>query len=169
MAITAALLIGLGFPPLQASGLSLIANTAPVAYGALGTPIVALAAVTGLDLHQLSAMVGRQLPFFSVLVPFWLLAVFCGLRKMKEVWPAALAAGLAFAIPQALIANFHGPWLAGVVSSLISITALVILFKFWKPKKIYSPEEINRGDLAQDNPGPLNQRALLAAAAPGWC
>lgn len=166
VAITAALLIGLGFPPLQASGLSLIANTAPVAYGALGTPIVALAAVTGLDLHQLSAMVGRQLPFFSVLVPFWLLAVFCGLGKMKEVWPAALTAGLSFAIPQALIANFHGPWLAGVVSSLISITALVVLFKFWKPKKIYSPEEINRGDLAQDKQGRLNQRALLAAAAP---
>lgn len=89
MAITAALLIGLGFPPLQASGLSLIANTAPVAYRALGTPIVALAGVTGLDLHQLSAMVGRQLPFFSILVPFWLIAVFCGWRKMLEIWPAA--------------------------------------------------------------------------------
>jgi len=116
VAITAALLIGLGFPPLQASGLSLIANTAPVAYRALGTPIVALAGVTGLDLHQLSAMVGRQLPFFSILIPFWLIAVFCGWRKMLEIWPAALVAGLSFAVPQALISNIHGPWLAGVVS-----------------------------------------------------
>lgn len=163
VAITASLLIGLGFPPLQASGLSLIANTAPVAYGALGTPIVALAGVTGLDLRQLSAMVGRQLPFFSVLVPFWLLAVFCGFRKMKEVWPAALTAGLAFAVPQALIANFHGPWLAGVVSSLISITALVILFKFWKPKKIYSPEGFETAETNRKN---LNSRVLMTAAAP---
>lgn len=163
VAITAALLIGLGFPPLQASGLSLIANTAPVAYGALGTPIVALAGVTGLDLRQLSAMVGRQLPFFSVLVPFWLLAVFCGFRKMKEVWPAALTAGLAFAVPQAFIANFHGPWLAGVVSSLISITALVILFKFWKPKKIYSPEGFETAETNRKN---LNSRVLMTAAAP---
>lgn len=166
VAITAALLIGLGFPPLQASGLSLMANTAPVAYGALGTPIVALAGVTGLDLHKLSAMVGRQLPFFSVLVPFWLLVAFCGFRKTKEVWPAALTAGLSFAIPQALMANFHGPWLAGVASSLISITAMVILFKFWKPREIYSPEEINMGGLAQNNQGVLNQKALLKAAAP---
>ncbi|MGB9906634.1 MAG: L-lactate permease [Candidatus Saccharicenans sp.] len=163
VAITAALLIGLGFPPLQASGLSLIANTAPVAYGALGTPIVALAAVTGLDLPKLSAMVGRQLPFFSVLIPFWLLAVFCGFRRMREVWPAALTAGLAFALPQALIANLHGPWLAGVLSSLISITALVILFRFWQPQKIYSPEGFEEATASLKN---LNRRTLFTAAAP---
>ncbi|MGB9835220.1 MAG: L-lactate permease [Candidatus Saccharicenans sp.] len=163
VAITAALLIGLGFPPLQASGLSLIANTAPVAYGALGTPIVALAAVTGLDLLKLSAMVGRQLPFFSVLVPFWLLVVFCGFRRMKEVWPAALTAGLAFAVPQAIIANLHGPWLAGVVSSLISITALIILFRFWQPQKIYSPEGFEE---ARTSSGNMDKKALLTAAGP---
>lgn len=163
VAITAALLIGLGFPPLQASGLSLIANTAPVAYGALGTPIVALAAVTGLDLLKLSAMVGRQLPFFSVLVPFWLLAAFCGFRRMKEVWPAALTAGLAFAVPQAIIANLHGPWLSGVVSSLISITALIILFRFWQPQKIYSPEGFEEARASSKN---MDRKALLTAAAP---
>lgn len=163
VAITAALLIGLGFPALQASGLSLIANTAPVAYGALGTPIVALAGVTGLDIHQLSAMVGRQLPFFSLLVPFWLLAVFCGFRKMAEVWPAALTGGLAFAIPQTLIANLHGPWLAGVVSSLISITALIILFRFWRPKTTYGAENFGTAGATQ---GDLNSRALLKASAP---
>ena len=94
VAVTAAMLIGLGFRPLAASGLSLIANTAPVAFGALGTPIIALAAVTGLDLHELSGMVGRQLPFFSVIVPFWLIMAFVGWRKTLEVWPPILVAGL---------------------------------------------------------------------------
>ena len=99
VAVTGAILIGLGFSPLAASGLSLIANTAPVAYGALGTPIIALAAVTGLDLYDLSAMVGRQLPFFSLIVPFWLIWAFAGWRGMIEIWPATLVAGVGFADP----------------------------------------------------------------------
>src|SRR5215468_7081272 len=123
VAVTAAILIGLGFKPLQASGLSLIANTAPVAYGALGTPIIALQGVTGLDLLHLSGMAGRILPFFSVLVPFWLLWAFCGLNGMVEVWPAVLAAGVFFAIPQFLMSNFHGPWLVDVVASVCSMAA----------------------------------------------
>ena len=94
MAVTAAILIGLGFTPLAASGLSLIANTAPVAFGALGTPIIALAGVTGLDVRALSAMVGRQLPFFSLIIPFWLVWAFAGFRGMIEVWPALLVAGV---------------------------------------------------------------------------
>lgn len=163
VAITSALLIGLGFPPLQASGLSLIANTAPVAYGALGTPIVALAGVTGLDVRDLSAMVGRQLSFFSVIVPFWLITAFCGFKKMLEVWPAALVAGLGFAIPQLLISNFHGPWLAGVVSSLVSLAALVILFHFWQPRQTFSPEEYGNTDLKGTN---LSQKALFSASLP---
>src|ERR1700719_2426625 len=109
VAVTGAILIGLGFSPLAASGLSLIANTAPVAYGALGTPIIALAAVTGLDLYELSAMVGRPLPFFSLIVPFWLIWAFAGWRGMIEIWPATLVAGVSFAIPQYLISNYHGP------------------------------------------------------------
>jgi len=115
VAVTAAILIGLGFEPLQASGLSLIANTAPVAYGALGTPIIALAGVTGLDLKELSGMAGRILPFFSVIVPFWLMWAFAGFSGMLEVWPAALIAGVFFAIPQYLMSNYHGPWLVDVV------------------------------------------------------
>jgi lactate permease len=134
VAVTAAILIGLGFPPLSASSLSLIANTAPVAFGALGTPIIALAGVTGLDIGKLSAMVGRQLPFFSILVPFWLVWAFAGFRRMREVWPACLVAGAAFAVPQALISNLHGPWLVDVVSSIISIAALVFFLMKWKPK-----------------------------------
>jgi lactate permease len=137
VAVTAAILIGLGFPPLAASGLSLIANTAPVAYGALGTPIIALAGVTGLDVRQLSAMVGRQLPFFSVLIPFWLIWAFCGFRKMREVWPALLVAGAAFAVPQWLISNYHGPWLAGVGAAVISMAALVLFLLKWRPRSSY--------------------------------
>jgi lactate permease len=134
VAVTAAILIGLGFSPLIASGLSLIANTAPVAYGALGTPIIALAGVTGLDVRQLGAMVGRQLPLFSLLIPFWLIWAFCGFRKMREVWPALLVAGFFFALPQYLISNFHGPWLAGVGSAVISMGALVLFLLKWHPK-----------------------------------
>ena len=119
VAVTAALLIQLGFTPIAASCLSLIANTAPVAFGALGTPIIALQGVTGLDLHALSAMVGRQLPVFALIVPFWVVAAFAGLRGTWGVWPAALVAGAAFAVPQYVISNFHGPWLVDVVSSLV--------------------------------------------------
>src|SRR5207344_1142786 len=124
VAVTGAFLIGVGFHPLAASGLSLIANTAPVAYGGSGTPIVVLQGVTGFDLLQLSAMVGRQLPFFSVIVPFWVVVTFCGFRGTWQVWPAILVAGLAFAIPQFIISNFHGPWLVDMLSAMISMLML---------------------------------------------
>jgi len=137
VAVTGAILIGLGFSPLAASGLSLIANTAPVAYGALGTPIIALAAVTGLDLIKLGAMVGRQLPFFSLLVPFWLIWAFAGWRGMKEIWPAILVAGVSFAIPQFLVSNYHGPWLVDVVAAIISMACLAAFLKVWKPKTVW--------------------------------
>ncbi len=141
VAVTAAILIGLGFAPLAASGLSLIANTAPVAFGALGTPLVALAGVTGLDLRQLSAMVGRQLPFFSVIVPFWLVWAYCGFRKMAEVWPALLVAGVSFAVPQFLISNFHGPWLAGVGAAVVSMAVLVLFLLRWRPKTTFGCDD----------------------------
>ena len=133
VAVTAAMLMGLGFRPLAASGLSLIANTAPVAFGALGTPIIALAAVTGLDLHELSGMVGRQLPFFSVIVPFWLIMAFVGWRKTVEVWPPVLVAGLSFAIPQYAVSNFHGPWLVDIVAAIVSMASLALFLKVWRP------------------------------------
>ncbi len=137
VAVTGAILIGLGFSPLAASGLSLIANTAPVAYGALGTPIIALAAVTGLDLFQLSAMVGRQLPFFSLLVPFWLVWAFAGWRGMKEIWPAILVTGVSFAIPQFLISNYHGPWLVDIGAAIVSMACLTAFLRIWKPKTVW--------------------------------
>jgi lactate permease len=137
VAVTAAILIGLGFGPLSASGLSLIANTAPVAYGALGTPIIALAAVTGLDIRALSAMVGRQLPFFSLIVPFWLVWAFAGFGGMLEVWPALLVAGAFFAVPQFLISNLHGPWLVDVLSAIVSMGFLIVFLRIWHPKRIW--------------------------------
>jgi lactate permease len=137
VAVTAAILMGLGFKPLQASGLSLIANTAPVAFGALGTPIIALARVTDLDLLELSAMVGRQLPLFSVIVPFWLVWAFAGFRGMLEIWPAILVAGATFAVPQYLVSNFHGPWLVDVVAAVVSMAALTAFLRVWKPAQTW--------------------------------
>jgi lactate permease len=134
VAVTGAILIGLGFTPLAASGLSLIANTAPVAFGALGTPIIALQSVTGLDLHELSGMVGRQLPFFSVIVPFWLVWAYVGWRRMLEVWPAILVAGVGFAVPQWLVANYHGPWLVDVVASIVSLGLVALFLRVWSPR-----------------------------------
>jgi len=139
VAVTGAILIGLGFSPLAASGLSLIANTAPVAYGGLGTPIIVLNSVTqNTDeyLLTLSAMVGRQLPFFSVIVPFWLVITFCGFKQAKQVWPAILVAGVSFAVPQFIISNYHGPWLVDMVSAMISMVSVAVFLKFWKPAQI---------------------------------
>lgn len=137
VAVTGALLIGLGFSPLSASGLSLIANTAPVAFGALGTPLIGLQSVTGLDLKDLSAMVGRQLPFFSLIVPFWLIWAFAGFRGMLQIWPAILVAGVTFAVPQFLVSNFHGPWLVDVIAAMVSMGSLALLLKFWQPREVW--------------------------------
>ena len=137
VAVTAAILIGLGFSPLAASGLSLIANTAPVAYGALGTPIITLAKVHGYDVMAISAMVGRQLPFFSVLVPFWLIWAFAGRKGMMQIWPAILVAGVSFATPQFLVSNYIGPELVDVIAAMVSMFCLVTFMKFWQPKEIW--------------------------------
>ncbi len=168
VAVTAAMLIGLGFTPLAASGLSLIANTAPVAFGALGTPIIALSAVTGLDLYELSAMVGRQLPFFSVLVPFWLVWAFVGFRKMMEVWPAILVAGVSFAIPQYLVSNFHGPWLVDIVAAIVSMASLALFLRIWSPAAPMTamPVAAESGDPAV--PTPLQQTDAPAAVRRAW-
>ena len=139
VAVTAAILIQLGFKPLAASGLSLIANTAPVAFGALGTPIIALSKVTGIDEFTLSQMVGRQLPFFSLIVPFWVVWAQAGFRGMLGIWPAALVAGVAFALPQFLVSNLHGPWLVDIIAALCSIGALVVLLKVWQPRDGWKP------------------------------
>src|SRR4249919_1683749 len=149
VAVTGAILIGLGFSPLAASGLSLIANTAPVAYGALGTPIAGLSSVTGIDPFLLGAMVGRQLPFFSLIVPFWLIWAFAGWKGMKDVWPAIVVTGVSFAVPQFLISNFINPWIVDIGASLISMACLIGFLKVWQPKVVWtSPALRSRDDSA---------------------
>ncbi|CAG9178508.1 L-lactate permease [Cupriavidus respiraculi] len=169
VAVTGAILIGLGFSPLAASGLALIANTAPVAYGALGSPIIALSAVTGLDLLDLSAMIGRQLPLFSVIVPFWLIWAFAGFRGMIAIWPAILVAGVSFAIPQFLVSNFHGPWLVDVIAALVSMGSLTLFLKVWRPKEIWTTTKIigRHDDSKVDDPEAVAAEKRASAAAAG--
>jgi lactate permease len=160
VAVTGAILIGLGFSPLAASGLSLIANTAPVAYGALGTPIAGLASVTGIDPFLLGAMVGRQLPFFSLIVPFWVVWAFAGWRGMIGVWPAILVCGVSFAIPQFLISNFINPWIVDIGASLISMACLIGFLQVWQPKELWlSPKLRGRDDSAATMPAPAAAKA----------
>ncbi|MBI5129277.1 MAG: L-lactate permease [Rhodopseudomonas palustris] len=166
VAITAAILIGLGFSPLAASGLSLIANTAPVAYGALGTPIQGLASVTGLDPYVLGAMVGRQLPFFSLLVPFWLIWAFAGFRGMMQIWPAILVTGVGFAIPQFVISNYINPWIVDIGASLISMGCLILFLKVWQPKELWlSPSLRGKDESAatMKPPKPMDTAKLTQA------
>jgi lactate permease len=162
VAITGALLIGLGFRPLEAAKLALIGNTAPVAFGALGTPLLTLAKITDLDLGLLSAMVGRQLPFFSIIVPFWLVAAQVGWRGMIAVWPACLVAGGSFALSQFLVSNFHGPWLVDIVSAGVSILALVAFMRVWRPRDVETAKQPVAAPLATPVSGrPSASRAWL--------
>ena len=153
VAISAAMLIGLGFRPLQAAGLALIGNTAPVAYGALGSPLIALAGVTGLPLDMLSAAAGRILPIFSLIVPFWIIWTMAGRKAMMEVWPACLVAGGSFAITQFLVSNFHGPWLVDIIGAIVSMAAMVLFLKVWQPKTIwrYEHEREEAHEVAPDH------------------
>lgn len=166
VAVTAAILIGLGFQPLAASGLSLIANTAPVAFGGLGTPLVALAAVTGLELNALSALTGRTLAFFDLLVPFWLIAAFAGFRGMLEIWPALLVAGGSFALVQLLVSNLHGPWLVNILAALVSLACLVLFLLRWRPKRVWRLAE--EGGASENPGGPAYSRPEVVRAWTPW-
>ena len=169
VAVTGAILIGLGFSPLAASGLSLIANTAPVAYGALGTPIAGLASVTGLDPYVLGAMVGRQLPFFSLIVPFWLIWVFAGFRGMMQVWPAILVTAVSFAVPQFLISNYINPWIVDIGASLISMAGLILFLKVWQPAEVWtSPALRSRDDSAATMAPPKPKSSVAPTTAEVW-
>ncbi len=164
VAISAAMLIGLGFKPLPAAGLALLGNTAPVAFGALGTPIIALSAVTGLPIETLSAAVGRQLPFFSLVVPFWLVWAMTDFKKMLEVFPACLTAGLSFALVQFFVSNFYGPWVVDIAGSTVSMAALVILLKFWQPRTTWRfPHELEKR-----RPDKPLQNSLTSVALPNY-
>ncbi len=161
VAISGALMIGLGFKPLEAAKLALIGNTAPVAFGSLGIPITTLAPLTGLDVLSLSAMVGRQLPIFSLIVPFWLVAAQVGWRGMVGVWPACLVAGGTFGVMQFLVSNFHGPWLVDIVSAAVAMVAVVVLMRFWQPaEESRNPTAATAASSAPSDPS--------APASPAW-
>ncbi len=137
VAITAALLVGLGFKPLYAAGLCLIVNTAPVAFGAMGIPIIVAGQVSGVDTMEISQMVGRQLPFMVPIVLFWIMAIMDGWRGIKETWPAVIVGAGSFAIAQYLTSNFVGPELPDITAAIASLVSLTILLKYWKPKHIF--------------------------------
>ncbi|RTL47874.1 MAG: L-lactate permease [Rhodocyclaceae bacterium] len=159
VAITAALLVGLGFNPLYAAGLCLIANTAPVAFGAMGIPITVAGQVTGIDAFKIGQMAGRQLPLLSVIVPFWLVMIMDGLRGVKETWPAILVAGLSFAITQYFTANFIGPELPDITSALVSLICLATFLKFWKPKRVFRFDDKHHPEAGEDDTHTVGQIA----------
>jgi len=173
VAVTAGILIGLGFSPLAASGLSLIANTAPVAFGALGTPVITLAKVHGYDVMEVSAMIGRQLPFFSLIVPFWLIWAFAGRKAMMEIWPAILVTGLSFAIPQYLVSNFIGPELVDIIAAVVSMVSLILFLRVWQPKKIWTSPSMRGRDISAHEakppqPSVKHSKADLVRAWTPW-
>ncbi|ARN21117.1 L-lactate permease [Piscinibacter gummiphilus] len=169
VAITAALLVGLGFKPLYAAGLCLIANTAPVAFGAMGIPIIVAGQVSGVDAFSIGQMAGRQLPFMTVLVLFWIMAIMDGWRGVKETWPAVLVGGGSFAIVQFLTANFIGPELPDITSAIVSLVSLTLFLKVWQPKRIFRFEVEPGQPKAPAMPkhtAPLTAVAVLKAWSP---
>lgn len=158
VAITAALLVGLGFNPLYAAGLCLIANTAPVAFGAMGIPMIVAGQVTGLEAFKIGQMAGRQLPLLAVFVPFWIVFIMDGVRGVRETWPAVLVAGSTFAFGVYFTSNFIGPELPDITSALISLVSLTLFLKVWKPKRIFRFSDQEAGA-----PAP---RAVGAAVTP---
>lgn len=168
VAITAAMLMQLGFAPVRASVMALIANTAPVAFGSVGIPITTLAQVTGLDVLELSRMAGRQLPPFSLMIPFWIVLAYGGWKALAGVWPAALAAGGSFALVQFLVSNFHGPWLVDTAAGLASILSLVLLLRWWRPTDGWvAPGEEGRQEIAPAATGVVAGTAAGKAAVVG--
>lgn len=136
-AIAAAMLMGLGFKPLWAGGIALIANTAPVAFGAIGVPIIVAAQVSGLDVMHVSSIAGRQLSLLALIVPLWVCVVMCGFKRSMEVLPAIIVSGVSFAAAQFVLSNLHGPTLCDVASAIASIASLMALLKVWKPKNVF--------------------------------
>jgi len=163
VAVCGTLLIALGFQPLEAASLALLANTAPVAFGALGIPIVALHGVTALDTLLLGRVIARMIAPFCFIVPFWLIWAFAGFGAMLEVWPALLVAGGAYGLSLILIATLHGPWLVDVLSSSISIIALIVLCRFWKPRRIL---DASRREITDPAPHTLDRDTVIRTVLP---
>jgi len=142
VAVSSAMLMGLGFSPLAASGISMLADTATVAFGALGAPITALAASTGLDPMVLSQIIGRQSCVFSLVIPFVMVFMFCGWKKMWEVWPALTVASLGFTIPAYLISNYSNPYIVDVVAGAVALASMVLFLRVWQPKAIMTDAKL---------------------------
>jgi L-lactate permease len=172
VAITAALLVGLGFRPLYAAGLCLVANTAPVAFGAMGIPIIVAGQVTGIPAFAIGEMAGRQLPFLTIIVLFVIMAIMDGWRGIRETWPAVLVAGLSFAVTQYLTSNFIGPELPDITSALVALVALSAFLKVWQPASIFrfSPSGEGVEHLAPDAPEarPSGRRFTLGEVLGAW-
>ncbi len=166
VAVTACLLVGLGQKPRQAVLVALIANTAPVAFGGLGIPIVALAGVTGLNLGQLSAMVGRQVPLLSFILPSYLVLVMEGRRGLKRTWPAAVVAGGSFALTQYFVSNFWGPYIADVLASSLSIASLLIFLRVWSPRPVAQSAPVEAAPTLPVPPNPISMKQSFAAWLP---
>jgi len=163
VAVCGALLLGLGFEPLHAAAYVLLANTAPVAFGALGTPVIGLHGVTGIDTLQLTRTIALLLTPFCLIVPFWLITSFAGFRSMLEVWPAVLLAGGLFGGVQLAVATFHGPWLVNIVASLVTLVALVFLCRNWRPRTILGPrlQVLSESEIALCTPSASDVRRAL--------
>ncbi len=168
VAISAALLIGLGFRPLYAAGLALIANTSPVAFGALGTPIITLGQISGIDEFALSQMAGRQLPLFSLMIPAWLVYVMAGWKGVKGCWPAVLVCGGSFATIQFVTSNFHGPTLVDVLGGVGSMIVLAVFLQFWQPKEIWRSDGGGQQDPVKETPTPSAPPLTARQAAYAW-
>ena len=166
VAISAALMMGAGFKPLYAAGLALLANTSPVAFGALGTPILTLANVTKLSELDLSAMAGRQLPIFSLIVPVWLVWVMAGWRGVVGVWPALLVCGGSFALVQFLVSNYHGPWLVDVAGGLVSLVSLALFLRVWQPKTTWHFADEEPPERARADAPSYTRRQMTSAWIP---
>lgn len=167
VAITAALLVGLGFKPLYAAGLCLIVNTAPVAFGAMGIPIIVAGQVSGVETMEISQMVGRQLPFMVIIVLFWIMAIMDGWRGVKETWPAVIVGGGSFAIAQYLTSNFVGPELPDITAAIAALVSLTILLKFWKPKHIFRFANED-ADIQENLAEQMQQKYSLGKIAKAW-
>src|SRR4051812_44160096 len=168
IAICSALLIGLGFAPLHAAGLSLIANTAPVAFGSIGIPILPLGSVTGIPASTLGVMAGRQLPFISLIIPIWLVTTLSGWRGLRGVWPAVLVCGGTFAVVQFLWSNFVGVELVDIAGGLASIAALALFSRVWQPRELWEFPGAAPQAHSADRGGPVFARGAVLRAWMPW-
>ncbi len=167
VAITAGMLVGLGFDKLYAAGICLIANTAPVAFGGIGIAVITAGTVTGIDPNLISRMVAHQLPFIAAIIPIWLVMIISGWRGTRAIWPALLVTGGSYAITMYATATYLGPMLPDILSAVVSITALVVLLRFWQPKEVWRfPRERTEAALPAKSTHSHSRSTIIRAWTP---